>query len=532
MFPRIQRAVSRASLAERGGRVKSGVLSTRIGFGTIRPLSAAPSLMPAPLPPRPASSSRSLALRLALAAALTLCLGACGHEDEPSASPGPAQRTPGQAPSDTAGEKPLSIILVSIDTLRRDHVGFYGYERNTTPFLDQLAEKSLVFDNAYTAFSWTLVAHMSLVTGLYPSQHGVWREDAALPESVPTIAERLQSRGYYTMGFHDSRWLEKRYGFARGYDVYERHHGAAIAGRQMEQAMLERPKAKPFFLFLHLMDVHNAPLEPGRTMYEPPEPFDELFQPGAKEVLAELDPGTAWNESEGITPEQHEALVALYDGGIRYADTKLGEWIELWWKAGLLDNAVLIITSDHGEGLDQRGTGYGGHGFAFNEGLRVPLMIHFPGDARGGERVEQPVSHVDILPTILDGLGMDADARLPGFSLVSGRPEDSVIYAEQPNRMEAFIRWPWKLIRPTGANAHKLRLFHLENDPDELEPLTVEDAATSQYTRISTEFGKRIAAERARWFRPKEPNPDAGPLSEEATEALKALGYLGGNDDN
>jgi hypothetical protein len=126
---------------------------------------------------------------------------------------------------------------------------------------------------------------------------------------------------------------------------------------------------------------------------------------------------------------------------------------------------------------------------------------------------------------------MDPDGRLPGYSLLDGRPEDTVIYAEQPDRMEAFIRWPWKLLRPAGSNSHMLRLFHLEDDPQELDPLTVEDAATSQFKRISTEFGKRIEGERGSWFRPQEPNPDAGPLSEEAEASLRALGYLGGEDN-
>ena len=459
---------------------------------------------------------------LVVAFCALLSFPACG--EDPTTPNGQTARD--SAPDEKA-QKPLSIILMSLDTMRRDHVGFYGYERNTTPFLDELAERSLVFDNAYTTFSWTLVAHMSLMTGMYPSQHGVWREDAALPPSVPTLAERLHESGYYTMGFHDSRWLGERYGFARGYDVYSRHQGAPIAERHIELAMDERPKDKPFFMFIHLMDIHNAPLKPGGTMYEPPEPFNELFMLEPEKQLEGLDPEAAWARSDGITPEQHEALVALYDGGIRYVDTKVGEWVEQWWKAGLLDNTLLIITSDHGESLDQRGTGYGGHGFAFNEGLRVPLMIHFPGDTRGGERVAQPVSLVDILPTVLDGLDFEPDARLPGYSLLDDGPEDRVIYAQQPDRMEAFIRWPWKLLRPAGENAHMLRLFNLEQDPEELEPLTRDDVGDSPFKRISRDLGQSVTSERNAWYQPEEPNPDAGPLSPEAEAALKALGYLG-----
>ncbi len=438
---------------------------------------------------------------------------------------------PAAAAARPAGERPLDVILVSIDTLRRDHVGFHGYERNTTPFLDQLAEKSIVFENAYTTFSWTLVAHMSLLTGLYPSQHGVWKEDASLPPSVPTLAERLQARGYHTMGFHDSQWLGPRYGFDRGFDVYERHSGAAMAGLHLERAMAKRPKTQPFFMFLHLMDVHNAPFEPGNLLYEPPEPFDTLFDPDARAKLEGVDSEALWHGSETVTPEQHEAIVALYDGGIRYADTKLGEWIELWWKAGLLDHAVLVVTSDHGECLDQRDRGYGGHGFAFQEGLRVPLIVHLPGDLRAGERVSRPVSLVDVLPTVLEGVGSPVDPRLPGYSLMgAGRQREDMLYAEQPDRMEALYLWPWKVLRPTVGKDPQLRVFHLENDPDEQRPLTRDDV-DSQFARVTAELLQRAATERGSWYVPDEPNPDAGPMSEEDAAALRALGYLGGRDN-
>jgi len=464
----------------------------------------------------------SLGRLVLLVRLLVLSLLGCGLTACGDAEPAPARRKP--------TSEQLNVIVISIDTLRWDHVGFHGYERNTTPTLDELASRSLVFERAYTSFSWTLVAHMSMLTGLHPSQHGVYSENATLPEAVPTLAQRLRDEGWYTMGFHDSKWLEPRYGYDRGFDVYERHRGAQQAGAHVQYALEKRPKDKPFFLFLHLMDVHNKELDkPGCTVYEPPEPFDTLFLPEASERLAGLDAEAAWKgDLTDLTPEQHEALVALYDGGIRYVDTKLGEWLETWWRTGLLDRTLLIVTSDHGESLAQRNPAYGGHGYAYEEGLRVPLLVHLPRDARGGERISSPVAHVDLLPTVLEALGLPADERLPGSSLLGDRPADVLITSEQPDRIEAFLQWPWKLVRSTRGPG--LRLYDLRADPGELQPVEEGGPRWSEAEPIARAFGQRVAAERQRAFRPAAEST-ADPLSAEERAQLQALGYLGSDED-
>ena len=134
-------------------------------------------------------------------------------------------------------EGPPSVILISLDTLRADHVGFMGYDRDTTPFLDEVAKEAMVFDRAYTTMSWTLIAHMSLMTGMYPSQHKVWKDDSVLPESIPTLTQRLKERGYHTMGFHYPGWLNASYGFGRDFDIYQKHHNVIQAGAHMREAM-------------------------------------------------------------------------------------------------------------------------------------------------------------------------------------------------------------------------------------------------------------------------------------------------------
>ena len=205
-----------------------------------------------------------------------------------------------------------SVILISLDTLRRDHVGFHGYERETTPHLDALAEEGIVFDRCYTTMSWTLIAHMSLLTGMYPSQHKVWAREAALPLTIPTLAERFADLGYHTMGFHYPGWLDPRYGYERGFDVYRPHQTAEEAEKHMLAAMKSRPKDRPFFLFVHLFDAHNAPLRQSRSLYTPPAPFDETFLPGAFERLEGLDFYQLWSANKvEVTPEQHEAIIHI-----------------------------------------------------------------------------------------------------------------------------------------------------------------------------------------------------------------------------
>ena len=179
-----------------------------------------------------------------------------------------------------------SVILVSIDTLRADHVGLYGYERDTTPFLDRFAEQCLVFERALTPISWTLPAHITMLSGLYPVQHAVLKEDLALSPDVPFLAERLQSVGYQTVGLYFRGWIHERHGFDRGFDVFRNHKNALEAVDHLREALAELEPERPFFLFLHLFDVHCKPFTKKKRspLYRSPAPFQDQFFPGAEEL--------------------------------------------------------------------------------------------------------------------------------------------------------------------------------------------------------------------------------------------------------
>ena len=447
-------------------------------------------------------------------ASLGLLLGACGA---------------GVKTTEDSAPRP-HIFLISIDTLRQDHVGVYGYERDTTPVIDELARSSMVFERAYTTASYTLIAHMSMLTGLYPRQHGVLTPLGVLSEQVPTLAERLREVGYYTMGFHFPGWLDPNYGFGRGYDHYESPRTAEIAEQHLFAALDKAPKDKPLFCFVHLFDVHNVALvRRQEALYEPPAPFDQWFVNDAHERIEGLKARWIWNkDGSGVSPSQHEAIVGMYDGGIRYVDTKLGEWIEEFRARGLFEDSLFVVTSDHGEGLHQRANTYGGHGGIFEEGLVVPLLVRFPKGRFAGERVPEPVSHVDLLPTLLTYLGLSPDERLPGFSLLEGRPAAAPIFAERPG-IDTMIHWPWKLVRRSGDDRDYLYLYDLEADPQETRNLLAGKSREKHDQRL--EFLLQLSEQSLEQrFQPQKVAPQADGRSEETRQLLRDLGYAGDSD--
>jgi arylsulfatase len=460
-------------------------------------------------PARTNATPPAVGRRAALALALTLCAGC-------SPKPADADRLP-------------SIILISLDTLRADHVGFMGYERDTTPFLDELAAESMIFDQAYTTMSWTLIAHMSLFTGLYPSQHKVWTPKSVLSDSVPTLTQELKARGYHTMGFHFPGWLDPDFGFGRDFDVYLPHDNLKQAGAHINKALAERPADKPYFLFIHLFDIHNVPVEqtPSR-LYRCPPPYDELFLPGANELLADKNSFEQWNYAHhGLSPDQHDAIVAQYDGGIRQVDDELRTWANEWRTTHNFDDTLLIITSDHGEGLAQRRKRYAGHGDTFEEGLHVPLLFRFPNKLHANTRISSPASQVDILPTILDYITNTPTPHLPGYSLLRGRPIDAMLLAENEH-MEVLYRWPHKLVRKRGTGEGNGILTNLAEDP--LEANSLRSAQDPEaFLRLANSLRAQAAAEATHWQDPAAANPTEAPLDADQLRALEALGYTGDN---
>jgi arylsulfatase A-like enzyme len=417
----------------------------------------------------------------------------------------------GGAGAGDAGER-RSIVLVSLDTLRADHMGLYGYARDTTPALDALARESLVFERALAPAAWTLISHMTMLTGLYPNQHGVVGGEWALSREAPLLAERLRERGYRTIGLYFEGWIHARHGFDRGFDVFRAHDDAREAGEHLAEELAKLESGRPFFLFLHLFDVHCGPLTkaPG-PVYDCPPPYDRMFLADAPERIPRVEEGRLWKVPGLLDEHALEGLVALYDGGIRFVDDLLGTWIDGWKRSGLLDDALLVVTADHGEALGQRGN-INDHGGGYQEGLRVPLLVRWPDGRRANERALEPVHLVDIVPTALEFAGFPADPALPGVSLSVPKPGRE-LYALSPPSYEILWQWPRKYVRLSSLAQHLL--VDLDEDPAEVVGAPLDGA----------EFESRREAF-LRGLAPGVPAEPVGTADLEAIERLKELGYF------
>ena len=418
-----------------------------------------------------------------------------------------------------------SVILISLDTVRADHMTVYGYEtRDTTPRLAELAGECIVYDQAYTTAPWTLVAHVGMLTGLYPEQHGVVEEDRAVSPDVPMLAERLASVGYDTLGFYHPVWVEPRHGFDRGFRVFEPHAHAHEAGDNMAEWLPTRDRSQPMFLFVHLFDAHGAGLHPqDRFVYVMPGKYLEAFAP---DIADRFEPGDALELKSGrakATEQQLADIRALYDAGLRFVDDIVCDWVDEWRASGLLDESVLIVTSDHGEALGYRGGELKGHGGMWQDGLLVPLMVRLPFAERGGTRIGRPVSHVDLVPSLLGWLGLPVDDWLPGYPILEqGRPDEAVLQASLENHF-ALVSWPRKVVGAANPNAgHEV---DLAQDPNGLSPiahLRDRDVFRGLRAEILSSWEAELARVPALDAEPAE----AAGRSHAERNRLRALGYL------
>jgi len=427
-----------------------------------------------------------------------------------------------------------NLVIVVIDALRKDHLSGFGYGRPTSPALDRLAGESVMFENVLSPSSHTVPVLASLWTGLYPSEHGVqyfaakrsfdgqrsWKEvGPALARSHRLLPERLAQRGYRTAAVVSNPWLQRRFGFAQGFEHYQviecldfdpATKDACDGAEVVEHARrwLERPSGGPFFLYLHFMDVHAPYDKPGITqgLY--------VRTPGSDRYCNCLLPELA--------PTDLAFMTALYDEGIHHLDQVLGRFIGELERWSPVQDTVLVVLSDHGdELLDHGGLG---HGTTVHAELTDSfLMLRYPARLKP-RRIANAVSLVDLAPTVwelagfepseLDGAGRSLVPLIEGGGAGSRQPRP--LYSELGDH-KAVRLGRWKLmVRPeTGATA----LYDLESDPAELR-----DRA-SERPRLARELKTLLRTFQAR-AKPSQPAP-AGPIDPELLRRLRALGYLG-----
>lgn len=350
-------------------------------------------------------------MRAAVLVLAVLLLG-CGGEEEPR-RPDPGGLSTSQLPVPRATR---GYILISIDTLRADHLGLYGYPRPTSPFLDSLARRATVFEEAYAPFPSTLISHMSMFTGLHPREHGVFPPNSVLSPEVETLPEVFRRHGFRTAGFTEGGYVSGRFGFRRGFDEYvsrdrgSRHRPLENTFRRGVGFLQSVGPDERFLLFLHTYAVH--------TPYDAPERYREPFWPGDPPPGAVPATGPALSRlnrtGERPTKPALDWLVALYDAGIRQTDEVLSRFFADLSRLGLADEVTVVITSDHGEEfLDH---GLFNHTQVYRESLRVPLLVVHP-DHRSAVRHEGVVELVDLAPTLYELARVAPGGRPSGESL-------------------------------------------------------------------------------------------------------------------
>jgi choline-sulfatase len=394
-----------------------------------------------------------------------------------------------------------NVLLISIDTLRADHVSAYGFPRPTTPNIDAVAREGVLFKNVHTPVPMTLPAHVSMLTGTLPPTHGL-RDNLLnrLPDVSLTLAEMLKPHGFTTGAIVSSFVLDRRFGTSQGFDTYDDRFqavhkiGDLTERKGDETARLARDwldghKEKPFFLFVHFYDPHDP--------YEPPEPF-----------------ASKWSEHP-------------YEGEVAFADDCVGQVLGKLRQLGLYDQTLVVITGDHGEMLGEHGEL--NHGFFIYEGaLRVPLVVRVPGGRAA--QVDTPVSLVDIAPTIVAQVGAPVPREVQGVDLspwLAGRGTTGggrSLYAETvtPTRyygassLLGVIVDGWKYIETSRPE-----LYDLRSDPAEAVNLLEREPGRAEA------LGRTLVAILAAAGRAPGPAPESAALDEESRQRLAALGYLG-----
>ena len=432
----------------------------------------------------------------------------------------------GAAPDPAPAARP-NLILISIDTLRADRLGCYGYDRPTSPSLDRLASEGVLFERATANSPWTLPSHGSMLTGLFPKNHGLTRNAALLSASIPTLAELLSASGYVTLGLSSSIFVSERNGLHRGFDRFRRElvgdrvSDETYARAQVDQAIQwleDLPGSSPFFLFWHNYDLHSN--------YTPESSFRALFE---RPLESSVDGTTAQlqafrrGELE-LSGADFARLGDLYDGEIREFDQELGRFLAYLEESGLREDTVLVVTSDHGEEFGEHGGVLHGR-TQYQEVLHVPLVVAGPG-IPGSRRVPGLTQLSDVFSTLLELSGTESPP-VDGTSLVRAWSEgprfpgpERLSFAEADHRNEendikrAVRLGEWKLLldRLSGES----RLFDLRSDPG--ESIDVSDR--------EPEIAERLLAALERYQAGGATVAESRTLTDDEIATLRSLGYI------
>jgi len=417
-----------------------------------------------------------------------------------------------------------NIILISIDALRADHLNCYGYHRNTSPNIDRLAGQGVLFKNAFSQATWTIPSHTSIFLSQYVWKHKVNTPQKQLGNSSTTLAEILKNENYATAGFTGGGYTSSKYGFDRGFEIYEdriprgrgRHEIASYIDKLL--SWLESVRNRKFFLFIHTYDVHGP--------YNPPPPYFDLYTKGRCE-------GKHLRTSRGIIPwkldaskltiEEIDYIMAVYDGGINYVDDQLGKIFEKLKQLGIDENTIIIVTADHGEAFKEHGRL--DHAYKpYIELVHIPLIMKGPG-IPGNRIYENYVQHIGIVPTILEILNIPKRKEMQGRNLLPLMhnceiEEHFTTYSWGGSGVQGPIslrtkEWTY-IMNQTGPD----ELYDRINDPKEQNNIIEKRPLIAQKLKEGLEDFIALTSE----ARPQV--AEKVDIDEELKEKLKSLGYL------
>lgn len=400
----------------------------------------------------------------------------------------------------------LNVILITINSLRADHVSSYGYDRETTPHFDDFAKDGILFENTFATSSWQMPAVGSILTSLYPSQHGATHIEKKMKDCI-TLPGILKEHGYYAVGFCCNPRLTELEGFAQGFDFYDDYSvnlmleslnfGKEDATLNINQQRtndltndaairwIDKNSHSPFFLSVHYYDNHWD--------YLPPKPYDTLYSSDysgridgrliSKEPLYSNKPGE----------EDVEQIIALYDGQVRQTDEDLGELLASLKKMGKYEDSIIIVMADHGEQFYEHGNT--SHHGLYDELIHVPLAISMPDS--NARSIQSLVSNIDIMPTVLDCLGIAVPEQCMGKSLMPliHRKTESIhdcLFVEYTGGAIPDVfgvrSQEYKYLHPKESEAFG---FDLKNDPGEQKPLKPE-SFTEEILRLKSYCQKML----------------------------------------
>jgi arylsulfatase A-like enzyme len=472
-----------------------------------------------------------------------------------------------------AGDR--NVLLVTLDTTRADRLGCYGYERDTSPTVDAVAADAVLFSRAYSVVPLTTPSHVSIMTGLHPVNHRIYRNAQPVPDELVTMAELLKARGYATAAFVSAIVLSGRSRIDDGFDLYSGvvdrpRRASRDPRRRMRSAdetvdaalgWLTRHRAEKFFLWLHLYEPHlpylppdeyGLKFDPAYAVYKrkiqdrlelgdgPAAHLDDLPGPGAGDREQPPHPG---GRRGGAFPRpmataEVTRMRNAYDGEIAFADAQLSRVVGFLKQAKLYDETIVVVMADHGEILYEQRQYFGHHRFMYEGALEIPLIFRIPGV--GARRLEERITNVDVLPTLLGALGIEAPSPGDGVSFwplirdgreVRGRPHEILVSHTQQRGPEPIaegvfdptgvLNDRWKLLVKSrgGEPEARLELYDLNADPAERKNLYDPKAESPIARELQAYLDSYLEVLRDRPIRPEAIDP-------ETEERLRSLGYI------